>query len=875
MQKFNVILVSAILITLALTWFAFPMTVQAATTTFQLDNTDGTGADNYLQQEQPTSNNGGYAWGLTVMSDNGANNRAILKFDISSIPASSTITSATLKLKTDYVFQAEGRTHWAYRLKETNWVEGTGSNVPQAGSSCWDYRVYATTAWLGGAGGGAPDGTYTTTYGASATVLATGNWMEWTVTDQVQYAIDNTIDAHFLIRDGAEDGSYHLAIYKGENYEVDAPKLEVTYVLTPTISSFIPTSGGTGTSVTITGTNFTGATAVKFGGTDASGFTVDTPTQITATVGSGTTGTVSVTTSYGTATSTGSFTYIPPGASFVTLQLDNTDDTGADTYMGQTGADNNEGGKSFFNVQTDDSNNSRAILKFKLTGIPAGSTISSATLKLKASDVHDAAGRTYWAYRLTETDWVEGTEFNNFPQTGSSCWNKKIYNTTAWAGGGGGGAADGGTYTATGGASATVPSSADWMNWTVTTQVQYAVTGGIDAHFLIKDGTENDTYSFVTYDSESKGANAPTLEVTYTAPAALTVSGSDVSSNMSPNTTNNEMLSIQLVASEETITVTGMTFNFSGSAVSGDFPSSGIKLWDDLGTVGIYDFGTDTQAGTPQNFAAEVTFSSMSYAVTTTTRNLLLTVDIAVGAEPSHTLAATLLDNTKINVTGGTVNSFAAISTAARTLPVELSSFTAQFLNSIPTLYWQTQSETDNMGWFVYRNEENDFTTSERISEFIDGHGTTTQQQSYIYEDTLENPEVGDTYYYWLESIDYSGMVNHYDKVAMLTIPDIHNPDPHVAVPRKYGLQTGPNPFNSSLTVSYMLPQTDMVRVEIYNMYGQLVTEFNEGLKTADKKHEIDWNGKDLYGQNVSSGVLLIKLITSEGSETKKAILLR
>ncbi|TSA28480.1 T9SS C-terminal target domain-containing protein [bacterium] len=118
-------------------------------------------------------------------------------------------------------------------------------------------------------------------------------------------------------------------------------------------------------------------------------------------------------------------------------------------------------------------------------------------------------------------------------------------------------------------------------------------------------------------------------------------------------------------------------------------------------------------------------------------------------------------------------------------------------------------------------------------------------------------------------------MVNHYDKVAMLTIPDIHNPDPHVAVPRKYGLQTGPNPFNSSLTVSYMLPQTDMVRVEIYNMYGQLVTEFNEGLKTADKKHEIDWNGKDLYGQNVSSGVLLIKLITSEGSETKKAILLR
>ena len=209
------------------------------------------------------------------------------------------------------------------------------------------------------------------------------------------------------------------------------------------------------------------------------------------------------------------------------------------------------------------------------------------------------------------------------------------------------------------------------------------------------------------------------------------------------------------------------------------------------------------------------------------------------------------------------------------TLPVELSTFTAQFIENTPTLYWSTQTETDNMGWFVYRNEENDFTTSEKISEFIEGYGTTTQQQSYLYEDRIQNPEVEDTYYYWLESIDFSGIVNHYDKVAVMQIPYIHNPDPHIAIPRKYGLKTDPNPFNSNLTVSYMLPQTDMVRVEIYNLYGQLLAEFNEGLRTAEKQHTIDWNGKDLYGQNVSSGVLLIKFITSEDFETTKAILLR
>ena len=58
-----------------------------------------------------------------------------------------------------------------------------------------------------------------------------------------------------------------------------------------------PTSGPTagGTSVTITGTNFTGVTAVKFGTAAASAFTVDSATSITATAPAGSVGTVDVT----------------------------------------------------------------------------------------------------------------------------------------------------------------------------------------------------------------------------------------------------------------------------------------------------------------------------------------------------------------------------------------------------------------------------------------------------------------------------------------------------------------------------------------------------------------------------------------------------
>jgi len=76
----------------------------------------------------------------------------------------------------------------------------------------------------------------------------------------------------------------------------------------PTISGFSPTSGGIGTSVTITGTNFTGASSVSFNNQAAS-FTVNSSTQITATVPNcSSSGQVRVTTAGGTATSSGSFT---------------------------------------------------------------------------------------------------------------------------------------------------------------------------------------------------------------------------------------------------------------------------------------------------------------------------------------------------------------------------------------------------------------------------------------------------------------------------------------------------------------------------------------------------------------------------------------
>ena len=79
----------------------------------------------------------------------------------------------------------------------------------------------------------------------------------------------------------------------------------------PTISSFAPTSGGKGSYVSVYGTGFTGATAVSFGGVPAASFYVSNDTYLYAYVGTGASGSVSVTTPGGTASLVG-FTYTGP-----------------------------------------------------------------------------------------------------------------------------------------------------------------------------------------------------------------------------------------------------------------------------------------------------------------------------------------------------------------------------------------------------------------------------------------------------------------------------------------------------------------------------------------------------------------------------------
>ncbi len=109
---------------------------------------------------------------------------------------------------------------------------------------------------------------------------------------------------------------------------------------TPTVTGVSPSSGptGGGTPVTVTGTNFTGVTAVKFGTTTATGVTVNSTTSISATAPAGT-GTVDVTVSAsgGTSVTTSADHYTYAAAPTVTSVVPGSGPTSGGTSVTITG----------------------------------------------------------------------------------------------------------------------------------------------------------------------------------------------------------------------------------------------------------------------------------------------------------------------------------------------------------------------------------------------------------------------------------------------------------------------------------------------------------------------------------------------------------
>jgi len=86
--------------------------------------------------------------------------------------------------------------------------------------------------------------------------------------------------------------------------------------------------------------------------------------------------------------------------------------------------------------------------------------------------------------------------------------------------------------------------------------------------------------------------------------------------------------------------------------------------------------------------------------------------------------------------------------------------------------------------------------------------------------------------------------------------------------------QNYPNPFNASTEISYSLAEDGFATLRIYNLKGELVNVLLEDLQIAGE-HHLTWDGKDLSGNPVSSGVYFVRLQASGQTAMTKMNLLK
>ena len=207
-------------------------------------------------------------------------------------------------------------------------------------------------------------------------------------------------------------------------------------------------------------------------------------------------------------------------------------------------------------------------------------------------------------------------------------------------------------------------------------------------------------------------------------------------------------------------------------------------------------------------------------------------------------------------------------------LAIELSSFTASLItNNYVQLRWVTESETNFLGYNVFRGTENSISGAYKVNPLIiNGSGSSSIQQIYTFTD--ENVEMNTLYYYWLEAIDLDMTTAFHGPISIQTSleEDPETPPEVEYVTRLIGAY--PNPFNPGTNIRFELDQPETVSVIIYNVLGQQVKYLSDNFQTGE--HSLFWDGTDNKGNPSNSGIYFYRFMAgSRYQQYNKMILLK
>ncbi len=196
------------------------------------------------------------------------------------------------------------------------------------------------------------------------------------------------------------------------------------------------------------------------------------------------------------------------------------------------------------------------------------------------------------------------------------------------------------------------------------------------------------------------------------------------------------------------------------------------------------------------------------------------------------------------------------VGTSAPTaLPVELTSFSVNFIGGNVVLRWATETEVNNYGFEIERASNSFISDWEKVG-FVQGYGNSNSPKEYSF---IDIPNAGTKFQYRLKQIDNDG------KYAYSSVINIE-----IKVLNEYTLnQNYPNPFNPSSVITYSIPVSSKVTLTVYDMLGKFITTLvNENQEAGS--YSVNFNAAGL-----SNGIYFYKIQSDNFVKTNKMMLLK
>ena len=186
-------------------------------------------------------------------------------------------------------------------------------------------------------------------------------------------------------------------------------------------------------------------------------------------------------------------------------------------------------------------------------------------------------------------------------------------------------------------------------------------------------------------------------------------------------------------------------------------------------------------------------------------------------------------------------------------VPVELNEFSCVSLGNSVLLEWQTETETNNRGFFIERKTQSN---SWIQRGFIQGNGSTTEPHKYQFSDV---DVANGNYSYRIIQYDYDGS----NKI-------IAESDVEVLLPLEFSLdQNYPNPFNPKTIIGFSIPEQKHICLKVFDVLGREILTLLDEKKPAGKYQII------MDAKNLQSGVYFYRLETGGIHITKKCVFLK